>query len=347
MQRLHWACNFRYAACDLGAQPFFRRSELALQKLFLGVDGGGTKCRMRLASESLEPLAEAVVAAPSNLQVRNGDAAYSAVNDLIAEVFDKAGLDPEQDGKRTYACFGMAGGRMKSARESFVRREFPLARLSVFDDIDIARAGAHEGEDGAVLNIGTGSAGLGVMNGERHQVGGWGFLVGDTMAGAILGRELLRKALRAHEHLEPGSPLTEAVMAEFDNDGDTMMSWSFNNPDAYAEMEELHKDGLSPAPSGPVPARPADYGRFVPLFFEYYDKGDPVAAELMAFELQAVDQYVHWFMARGAKAIAIVGGFGERLFDILVDRYGDVIVRPKSAPLQGAVILAKQLFGDA
>lgn len=315
-----------------------------MQKLFVGVDGGGTKCRMRLSDENLEPLAESVIAAPSNLQVRNGDAAYAAIKELIEEVFPKAGLDPVEDAKKAHACFGMAGGRMKSAREAFAKRDFPFASLDVFDDIDIARAGAHEGEDGAVLIIGTGSAGLGIMNGERHQVGGWGFLVGDTMAGAIFGRELLRKSLLAHEGLEPRSPLTEAVMERFDSDGDTMMEWSFNNPDARAEMIELHEEGLGPAPAGAVPARPADYGKFVPLAFEYFDKGDPVAAELMTFELQAIDQYVHWFMSRGAKSIAIVGGFGARLFDMLVDRYGDVIVRPKSEPLQGAVILAKQIF---
>lgn len=314
-----------------------------MQKLFLGVDGGGTKCRMRLSDENLKPLAEATIAAPSNLQVRDGNAAYGAILDLIEDVFTRAGLNAKADAAKAHACFGMAGARMVSARESFAKRTFPFASVDVFDDIDIARAGAHEGEDGAVLIIGTGSAGLGVMNGERFQIGGWGFLVGDTMAGAILGRELLRKSLLAHDGLEPSSPLTEAVMARFDNDGDKMMAWSFDNPEACAEMKELHAEGLSHAPSGPIPARPADYGQFVPLFAEHFDKGDPVAAELMNFELLAIDQYVHWFMARGAKTIAIVGGFGERLFDMLVERYGPVITRPKSEPLQGAVILAKQI----
>lgn len=315
-----------------------------MEKLFLGVDAGGTKCRMRLTDENLKSLAEAVIPAPSNLQVRNGESAYGAIQDLIGEVFKKAGLDPEKDAAKAHACFGMAGARMRSAREAFAKRDFPFASLDVYDDIDIARAGAHEGDDGAVLIIGTGSAGLGLMNGERHQVGGWGFLVGDTMAGAILGRQLLRKSLLSHDGLEPHSPLTEAVMARFDNDGDRMMDWSFDNPEACAEMKELHEEGLSHPPSGPIPARPADYGQFVPMLMEYYDKGDPVAAELMTFELQSVDQYVHWFMARGAKAIAIVGGFGERMFPMLVERYGDVIVKPRSEPLQGAVILAKQIY---
>ncbi len=315
-----------------------------MTKYFIGVDGGGTKCRMRLAGADLRTLGEAVTERPSNLQVRNGDAAYDAVRELTDKVFKDAGIDIGEAANAS-ACLGMAGGRLRAARESFADRDFPFANLKVYDDIDIARAGAHEGEDGAVLIVGTGSAGLGQIGGERYQVGGWGFHVGDAMSGAILGRELLRRSLLAHEGLIPGSPLTRAVMAEFDDDPDTMMAWSFDNPDAHRALEDSLPDGKTV--DHPVPARPADYGEFVPLFFEHYEKGDAIARELMQFEMTAIDEYVHWFMARGARAIAFVGGFGTRLHPMLRERYGDLIVKPKSEPLHGALILARQLFGDA
>lgn len=294
-------------------------------KYYLGVDGGGTKCRMVLADLELNVLGEAVTSKPSNLQVRDGDAAFEAISELTVALFADAGL-PQEAAAQTAACFGMAGGRMQSARQAFARRDFPFARLEVFDDIDIARAGAHGGADGAVLIIGTGSAGLAMIDGERHQVGGWGFHVGDTMSGAILGRELVRRSLLAHEGLIPSTDLTAAVMARFDNSPDKLMAWSFDNP-------EIGR-----------PARPADYGTFVPLFFEFYEKHDPVAQELMQFELLAVDEYVHWFMGRGAKAIAVVGGLGRRLHPLLSERYGALIVDPKFEPLRGALILARQLF---
>lgn len=295
-------------------------------KYFLGVDGGGTKCRISLADQDLNVIAEAVTAKPSNLQVREGDAAYEAVTELTRDVFAKAGI-PLEAAADTAACFGMAGARLQSARDAFAARPFPYANLHVYDDIDIARAGAHDGADGAVLIIGTGSAGLAIIDGERHQVGGWGFHVGDTMSGAILGRELLRRSLLAHEGLIPASPLTQAVMERFEASPDKLMAWSFENPDIGR------------------PARPADYGQFVPLFFDYHEKGDAMAKDLMQFELLAVDQYVHWFMGRGAKAIAVVGGLGQRLHVHLKERYGDLIVAPKSEPLRGALILARQLFG--
>lgn len=299
-----------------------------LQRLFLGVDGGGTTCRICLCDADLNVLGEAETHRPANLQVRDGDAAYEAVNELIPKVYAAAGLDLSETAN-TSACFGMAGGRLSEAREAFEARDFSFANLRVLDDIDIARAGAHEGEDGAVLIIGTGSAGMGMVDGHRHQIGGWGFHIGDTMSGGILGREIVRRSLLAHEGLIPGSPLTIAVMKKFDNLPDKLMGWSFDNP-------EINR-----------PARPADYGSFVRLFFEYFDRDDAVAQDLMQFELMAIDQYVHWFMAHGAKAIAIVGGLGDRLYPQLTERFGELIVPAKSKPLRGALILARQLFGNA
>src|SRR5690606_35301061 len=129
------------------------------------------------------------------------------------------------------------------------------------DDIDIARAGAHEGEDGAVIIVGTGSAGLALVAGARHQVGGWGFHIGDQMSGAILGRDLVRYAVEAADGLVDGSPLTQAVIDQLGGDLDAVMAWSF--------------DGR----------QPADYGALMPLFIDHFDKDDPVAALLMDTEM--------------------------------------------------------------
>ncbi|MCB1518425.1 MAG: hypothetical protein KDJ19_12515 [Hyphomicrobiaceae bacterium] len=313
---------------------------------YIGVDGGGTRCRMRLTDENMETIAEDVIDSPSNLQVRNGSAAYGSILELTDSVFAKAGLGDDAKSS-AHACFGMAGARLKSARQSFAERKFPFASVEVYDDIDIAQAGAHEGGDGAVLIIGTGSAGMGLIEGKRHQIGGWGFLVGDTMSGGILGRELVRLSLLAHEGLEEATDLTRAIMARFDNDGDRLMAWSFNNPDARAEMEELHQLGYSPEPSGPVPARPADYGQFAPMVFEFADKGDPVAKRLMQFEHAAIDQYVNWFKSRGAKSIAIVGGLGQRLLPELIERHGPIMCMPKKDSMHGALILARRQIQSA
>ncbi|HHY51353.1 MAG TPA: hypothetical protein GYA10_16595, partial [Alphaproteobacteria bacterium] len=81
-----------------------------MPRLYLGVDGGGTTCRIRLADENLNTLADAT-GGRSNLQIDNGDPAYESITRGTREAFDKAGIDFAET-RNTYACFGMAGGRL-------------------------------------------------------------------------------------------------------------------------------------------------------------------------------------------------------------------------------------------
>lgn len=307
-----------------------------MPRYYLGVDGGGTNCRIRLADENLNTLADAA-GGRSNLQIEAGEPAYRSIMEGTRDAFAKAGIDYAETAN-TYACFGMAGGRLPSARESFAARPWPFAGVQVYDDIDIARAGAHGGEDGAVIIVGTGSAALAMVDGHRHQCGGWGFQIGDQMSGAILGRELVRYAVEAADGLVEGSPLTEAVISRLGGTIDAVMDWSFPQ-DPRGPMP-----ATAGAPSTLLGRAPAEFGAFIPLFFDYYDKGDPVANKLMDIELGYIDNYVRWFKARNVTRMAAVGGFGTRLYPLLMERYGDFIVRPVSEPLHGAVILAKQNF---
>lgn len=307
-----------------------------MARYYLGVDGGGTNCRIRLADAALNTLADAG-GGRSNLQIEDGDPAFRSIIEGARQAFAKAGID-FSEAANTYGCFGMAGGRLPSAREAFEQRAWPFAKVRVYDDIDIARAGAHGGEDGAVIIVGTGSAAMALVDGKRHQAGGWGFHIGDQMSGAILGRELVRRTVEAKDGILAGSELTRAVLEKLGGTVDTIMDWSFP------------KDPRGPLPSddkGPstlLGRAPAEFGALVPMFFEYFEKGDPVARELMELELREVDKYVAWFKARGVRRMAAVGGFGTRLYPLMTRRYGDFLVPPQHEPLHGAVILAQQNF---
>jgi len=313
-----------------------------LPRFYLGVDGGGTNCRVRLADESLTILAE-VKNGRSNLQIDEGEPAYKAVSEGARDVFAAAGLDAGQMAN-TYACFGMAGGRMHSARAAFAERPWPFAGLKVVDDIDIAHAGALGGEEGGVIIMGTGSAALGIVNGQRYQAGGWGFQVGDQMSGAILGRELVRYSVEAEDGLVPASDLTRAVIALLGGDNQAVMSWSFGTDKAVrivgSDGSEGHGDLL-------IGRAPAEFGRLMPLFIEHFDKGDPVARAMMDLQFSYIDTYVNWFRAHGADKMAVVGGFGQRLFPLLRERYGAFVREPLFEPLHGAVLLARQYFPPA
>ncbi len=309
-----------------------------MTRYYLGVDGGGTHCRIRLADEKLRTLGEGR-GGPSNLQLQNGNPAFTSILDGTKAAFAAAGLT-EADYANTHACFCMAGGRSIVDRDAFARRPWKFANLRVYDDIDAAHAGALGGEDGAVIIAGTGSAGLAIVEGKRHQCGGWGFYVGDQMSGAILGRELIRRAVEATDGLVSGSPLTEAVVRELGGSLDTVMEWSFPKPAETIAYRDYRGEDIAVS----IGQTPRAYGDFSRLIFEYYEQGDPVARELMDLELGYVDNYVRWFKLRGATRMAATGGLGERLYPILMDRYGDFIVKPLGDNLSGAVILAQQNF---
>src|SRR3569623_873342 len=196
-----WSARARGAASGRGRN---------LSRYYLGVDGGGTNCRIRLANENLVTLGEGH-GGPSNLQIQNGEPAYRSILEGTRAAFNAAGLPPSAYAQ-TYGCFCMAGGRSVVDRDIFQHRPWPFASVRVYDDIDAAHAGALGGEEGAVIIAGTGSAALAIVGGRRHQCGGWGFHIGDQLSGAILGRELVRRAVEATDGLVSGSPLTEAVV---------------------------------------------------------------------------------------------------------------------------------------
>lgn len=310
-----------------------------MTRYYLGVDGGGTNCRVRLADENLQTLAE-VKNGRSNLQIDSGEPAFKAISDGTRDVFQAAGLDFSA-AANTYACFGMAGGRMDTARANFAERPWPFAGVKVYDDIDIAHAGALGGGEGGVIIVGTGSAAMSIVDGQRYQAGGWGFQIGDQMSGAILGRELARYSVEAEDGLVEASPLTRAVIAQLGGSNQAAMTWSFATD---MGLRIISRDGTEGCDDALIGRAPAEFGRLMPLFFDYYEKGDPVAQKMMQIELGYIDTYVRWFKSHNAKVMAIVGGLGGRLFPILQQHYGNFVALPKFEPLHGAVILAKQNF---
>jgi len=312
-----------------------------VSRYYLGVDGGGTNCRVRLANENLETLAE-VKNGRSNLQIDGGDPAYNAITDGARDVFEAAGVD-YAEAANTYACFGMAGGRMDTARAEFAARDWPFAGVQVYDDIDIAHAGALGGEEGGVVIIGTGSAAMSIVKGKRYQAGGWGFHVGDQMSGAILGRELVRYTVEANDGMVEASALTRAVTDALGGDNQSIMTWSFATA---MDLKLLSDDGTEGCDDALIGRAPGEFGKLMPLWFDHLEQDDPVALKLLDIQLRYVDDYVRWFKSHGADVMAIVGGLGQRLFPRLQQQYGDFVALPKYEPLHGAVILARQNFAS-
>ena len=193
---------------------------------FIGVDGGATRCRVRLRDPDGAALAEAAGAA-ANIHV-DFAAAVDVMRGLIAEVRHGAGLDAGKNG-RIAIGFGLAG--LNDAGDAAkVCAAFPgYALVRAANDATTACVGAHAGADGGLVIAGTGSAAIARVGGKETIIGGRGFALGDDGSGALIGLAALRAATLACDRLGPSSALTNEVLGAFGDDVVAMVRWARNS----------------------------------------------------------------------------------------------------------------------
>jgi glucosamine kinase len=188
-------------------------------------------------------------------------------------------------------------------------------------DTEIACLGAHDGGDGGIVIVGTGSCAEAHIEGRTLRLGGWGFDLSDQGSGATIGRSALRQSLLAHDGLDVKSALSAAVLAEFGGDPNAMVIWAES-------------------------ARPRDYARFSPMVLSHATGGDGVATSIVRKAAAAVDQLVIALHDAGAGPIAVLGGLADSLLPWLGDEARRYLVEPKGTALDGATLLARRLLTE-
>ncbi len=190
--------------------------------LFLGIDGGATKCRARIVDAEGRTLGEGHA---GTANPRYGlQAAFDEILSATGGAIAGAGL-PDSAIATLHAGLGLAGTGQRQDREAVMAHPHPFASVSLETDAHVACLGAYSGGDGAILILGTGSCGWSIVGGKPHRVGGLGFPIADHGSGAWLGLSTIRRALLAHDGVEPETPLSKAVMARFDDDTDAAVAW--------------------------------------------------------------------------------------------------------------------------
>jgi glucosamine kinase len=162
----------------------------------IGVDGGGTGTRVRIARLSPGDAVELAqgTSGPSGLGLGIARA-WAAVQDAIANGFATAGIEPPSPA-RIAIGLGLAGVHNRQWAQEFVDADPGYAALRLETDAFTTLLGAHGGRPGAIVAIGTGSVGEVLLpDGTRREVGGWGFPAGDEASGGWIG-------LAAINHIE-------------------------------------------------------------------------------------------------------------------------------------------------
>ncbi len=281
------------------------------ERLFIGVDGGGSRTRARLRDEGGALLGEGE-AGPGN--ARLGDAGYEEVMKACHAAVAAAGLGADDLG-RIHAGFGLAGTQQECDRQAVLDRPHPFASVIVDTDCYAAYLGAFRGGDGAVLILGTGSCGLAVVAGRRTSVGGWGAEISDEGSGAAIGRLAVRRSLWALEGMAPRTPLADDILAVFDRDPANAVAWAGE-------------------------ATPGDFAEFAPQVFDHAEDGDELAVGIIDDTARDATMLIDRLIALGAPSIAMVGGVFPRLHEWLPQRVQPVLAEPAGSPVDGAILMA-------
>ncbi|PQZ26588.1 N-acetylglucosamine kinase [Ochrobactrum vermis] len=284
-------------------------------RFYLGVDGGGTGCRARLEDEAGNILGQGL-SGPATTRL-GIEKAWESIARAFNAAISEAGLDAERLA-RTHVGVGLAGIGRQGALEALQAIPHPFSSIHFMSDGKGACLGAHSGNDGAIVIAGTGSIGLGFVNGIDIRVGGYGFPISDEGSGAFLGLSAIQQALQAHDGRIERTPLLNEVMRRFNQSPMEAVVW----------MDR---------------ATATEYASLAPMVMRHADQGDAAARRIVQAAAGHIDTIVRALFEKGAPCVTMLGGLATPLEPWLAP---DVRRRLKPADgdaVSGAIILARTI----
>lgn len=207
-------------------------------KYLIGVDGGGTGTRIIVAGLNQQILASAE-GAPSALG-QGIEKAWRAIMDTLALAFSKSNL-PVPMLSECAIGLGLSGANNIIWKNEFYLRNPGFKKILIDTDGFTTLMGAHGGNPGVIVAVGTGSVGMVLnKNGERKNVSGWGFPAGDEASGAWLGLQAASLTQKAIDGRRPHSSLTDAVQRFCGRTSDEFLAWLGEaRQNAFAKLAPL------------------------------------------------------------------------------------------------------------
>lgn len=202
---------------------------------YLGIDAGASATKWALINE--------LGVAKSGVDASMDGHLYRDASKIrMDSVLNK--ISEEISGKKVNRIYmGITGVVHDGSIEKYLEKYF-MAPSIVVSDIELAyRANFVQG-DGILLYAGTGSVAYAIdEKGEIHQIGGWGYLLGDEGAGYWIGREAIRQALHLIESKEVASSgsLVDLILKEINaNDWNSVKSFVYSqNRSAIAALSKV------------------------------------------------------------------------------------------------------------
>lgn len=278
-------------------------------QLFIGVDGGGSGCRVLIATAT-RGLGEGRGGA-ANV---SSDSAGSIAS-VLAALKQASAAAGVEDLSGAVGHLGLAGVLTSDHAEA-IAEAMPFARAIVTDDRPTMITGALGGVDGAVAAIGTGSF-IGSKRGAKYAcVGGWGLVLGDEASAAWLGRAAMAETLKAQDGLRRHTALSQDIMTHFSNDPNEIVAFA-------------------------AAATPSGFGRFAPRVSAAAQDGDVLGLALMQGGADYIGEALNVIGHKEGAPLCLTGGLGPAYAPYLPDEFAARITTPKGSALDGAVALAR------
>jgi glucosamine kinase len=259
----------------------------------LGVDGGGTGTRVRLARADGTELAQGS-SGPSGLGLGIARA-WAAVQQAAGAAFAAARIE-QPPLARIAIGLGLAGVHNRQWAAEFVAANPGYAAIRLETDAFTTLMGAHGGAPGAIVAIGTGSVGEVLRpDGTRVEVGGWGFPAGDEASGGWIGLRAIGHIEQVLDGRREGSAFADSVIEACGGSRD-------------AGRRDAIQAWLGKASQ-------TAYASLAPLVLRH--AGDPVARTILNDAGQEVAAIAHALDPTGDLPLALCGGLGAALRDFL------------------------------
>jgi len=286
---------------------------------FVGVDGGATKTIVRIEDKNGQLIGEHI-SGPANIRL-SPTQAWQSIHAGLNAILSDTNLDEDQE---LHSVIGIAGCEIPSAVEEFSKLATAFTHMQVLSDAHTACLGAHGGENGAVIIIGTGTVGIQIENGQMTQVGGWGFPHDDEGGGAWLGLQAIRHYFQTQDGRDKPSALSEAIRQHFKFDDSYITFWSNQaNSTVFASL--------------------------APIVIEQALGGEEVAISLLHASASAVNSIYHALCHRQKTAeslsYGLVGGLARYIEPYLEKSLRERIRPAQLSPVEGAALLARQKWG--
>jgi len=289
--------------------------------IFIGVDGGASSCRVRV-EDAKNNLLGCAKGGPTTIKFST-EKAWETILNTINLALVGTNLQLSDVHCNFYLGCGLTGCELPAPCEKFLR-EAPtyFKKVILKSDAYAACLGAHAGQDGAIIIVGTGIVSVQIQNGNMTQIGGWGFPHSDEGSGAWLGMEAVRLTLQwLDRRLDEPSELLLMIFEKFDRDLTKLVVWA--NAATSTQFAEI-----------------------TPLVIQQLQQQDLLALKLIARSAHEIDEIgkalVKYTVGNKPLPCCLCGGLVPFVEPYLGTELKARLVACKGDAVNGAILLLKK-----